>query len=351
MSTSGPFGNSDSRRPFPVTLAPMVGLTHVAFRLLLREYLPAQSETYWPTEMLNSHRLPKENLAKTFETQKGEGEDNLIPQILGNEAQAIAESVRRLEDWGATGIDINMGCPVKKALRHNYGVSLMGDAEYAAKVVEMTTRVATVPVSVKLRAGLQNDLDYLHKFIQGLIEAGASRICLHPRTAAQKRRGIADWEQVRWLKSWCPVEVVGNGDVQTVEDFFKRYHGSGCDQVMIGRALTARPWLLWQIGEELGFEAPPGKAGQRAPRSPEEEAKEYGRCLLQLLENLSHYLNDSLALRRFRFFVKTGAVWLDYGEPLRAKLHRVKTVSAAYQVVEEFFKSELRMAAKTQLRA
>lgn len=72
---------------------------------------------------------------------RGPEETQLVPQILGNEEKAISESIRKLEDWGAEGIDINMGCPVQKALRHNYGVSLMGDPEYAAEVVRMAKRL------------------------------------------------------------------------------------------------------------------------------------------------------------------------------------------------------------------
>src|SRR3954462_8567505 len=107
------------RVDFPVALAPMVGLSHVALRLLVRRYLPAGAVTVWPTEMLSSWRLPREILGSTPETYRGEHEDFLVPQILGNEEEPSRESVARLADWGATGIDINMGCPVRKALKHN----------------------------------------------------------------------------------------------------------------------------------------------------------------------------------------------------------------------------------------
>ncbi|UXR65007.1 tRNA-dihydrouridine synthase family protein [Bdellovibrio bacteriovorus] len=137
---------------FPLCLAPMVGLTHVALREVMREYLPSDAYTIWPTEMLNSRRVPGENLETTPETMRSPDENGLVPQILGNEEGPIAESVKRLIEWGAEAIDINMGCPVQKALKHNYGVALMGDPTYAAEVVRMTVKNSTVPVSVKLRA-------------------------------------------------------------------------------------------------------------------------------------------------------------------------------------------------------
>ena len=177
---------------FPLCLAPMVGLTHVALRMVTRAYLPRGARTIWPTEMLSSRKLPFEDLEKTPETMRAEIETGLVPQILGNEEESIQQSIARLQAWGAQGIDINMGCPVQKALRHNYGVALMGDAGYAAEVVRMAVRHSSVPVSVKLRAGTQSDFEYLVRFVHGLREAGASWICLHPRTTTQKHQGIAD---------------------------------------------------------------------------------------------------------------------------------------------------------------
>ena len=172
----------------PITLAPMVGLSHIAFRLMLREYLPQSAVTLWPTEMLNSRKIPRQDLSTNLLSLKSDFENGLSPQILGNEEKPIADSVRCLEDWGAESIDINMGCPVKKALRHNYGVSLMGDISYAKKVVAMTVKNTGLPVSVKLRAGFQNDLEYLKKFVLAMQEGGAS--WLTPPLLAKKAMAL-----------------------------------------------------------------------------------------------------------------------------------------------------------------
>ncbi|HVK60465.1 MAG TPA: tRNA-dihydrouridine synthase family protein [Bdellovibrionales bacterium] len=336
---------------FPVCLAPMVGLTHVAFRRMLREYLPKDAVTIWPTEMLNSRRLPKEDLIKTPETMRDASETELVPQILGNEAEPIELSVRRLQDeWGAEGIDINMGCPVKKALSHNYGVALMGDADYAAEVVRMTVKSSRVPVSVKLRAGHQNDIDYLLKFTRGLQDAGASWITLHPRTTEQKRRGSADWSQIRTVRESLSIPVIGNGDVQTVEDVENLQAETGCDMVMVGRALTARPWLYWQLGEKLGFAPPAGREGERAPQGELEEGAEYGRSLLRLLDYCEQHFKEELALRKFRFFVKTGAHWLLFGHDLYARTTKAKTFIEMRKTIEDFFSRPQPMSARTDLR-
>lgn len=336
---------------FPLCLAPMVGLTHVALREVMREYLPEDAYTIWPTEMLNSRRIPSENLEKTPETMRAEFEPGLIPQILGNEEKPIAESVKRLVEWGAEGIDINMGCPVQKALKHNYGVALMGDASYAAEVVRMTVENSNVPVSVKLRAvGSNKELDELLEFVSGLRKAGASWVCLHPRTAEQKRRGSADWNQIKYLHSVVDFPVIGNGDVQTVDDAILMLTETGCDMAMAGRGLAARPWMLWQLGEKLGMKAPRGKEGLRAPQTPEEEGAEYGRSLLKLIERSRHYFGEDLAMRKVRFYVRTTSVWLPFGNTLVGVCAKAKNIDEMILGVAKFFENVVEMSAHTDLR-
>ncbi len=345
---------------FPLTLAPMVGLTHVALRLVIRDYMPVGAKTIWPTEMLNSRRIPGEDLTTTPEAMRSELESELVPQILGNEKEYIQASVAKLVQWGAEGIDINMGCPVQKALRHNYGVALMGDADYAAQVVRMTVEGATVPVSVKLRAGTQSDFIYLQKFVQGLFDAGASWVTLHPRTAAQKRRGFADWEQIRRLRECVTAPIIGNGDIQTAEDVDNMLAQTKCDMVMAGRALAARPWLMWQCGERWGFQAPEMAAEKqlgvvdgehrRAPQTREEEGAEYGRCLLRLLRLSRHYFGENLALRKIRFYVRTTSVWLLFGQSLISVVNKAKNLQEVEEGIEKFFSIPVEMLPKTDLR-
>jgi tRNA-dihydrouridine synthase len=258
--------------------------------------------------------------------------------------------VRRLVEWGAVGIDINMGCPVTKALRHNYGVALMGDPAYAAEVVRMTVRHAGVPVSVKLRAGLQNDLDFLLRFTRGLEDAGAAWITLHPRVGAQKRRGSADWSQIARVRESLSIPVVGNGDVQTADDVFAMHEATGCDAVMVGRALAARPWLLWQVGERLGWRAPVLHADRVAPRTPDEEGREYGRALEKFVAALEAHFTFEDGFKRLKFHLRMTAGWLEFGHALQAATSRAKSYAEARETIYRFFETPQRMFAKTQLR-
>lgn len=337
---------------FPFFLAPMVGLSHVGLRMLVRRYLPQGAITLWPTEMLNSRRLPHQRLGETPETLKADEEDYLLPQILGNEEGPIALSVQKLEEWGAKAIDINMGCPVKKALKHNYGVALMGDTEYAAEVVRMTVAHSRLPVSVKLRAGHQSDQEFLRRFVLGVEKAGAAWICLHPRFAAQKRRGKADWSQIKYVKEILEIPVIGNGDVQIAEDALRMMEETGCDGVMIGRALTARPWIFWQLGRHLGFANPPGLMGD-PPQTPEEEAQAYGESLRYYLKLLKRFFpSEELGLRKLRFHLTVSHVWLNYGHQLAAGVSALKTYDEIDEFLVRFFQSanDLRFSIHTDLR-
>lgn len=337
---------------FPLTLAPMVGLSHLALRRLVRRYSPQESKTLWPTEMLNSRRLPVQSLGETPETLRDKEEDGLTPQILGNEEHFIEGSMKKLEAWGAHAIDINMGCPVKRALKHNYGVALMGNPEYAQEVVRVTVKHTKLPVSVKLRSGqTRAQENNLLNFVEGLQEAGASWVCLHPRFGEDKRRGKADWPQIKKLKENFDLPVIGNGDVQTAEDALAMLDLTGCDKVMIGRALTARPWLFWQVGEQLGFQAPPEFHGQKAPRTPEEEAYAYGEAVLYFIKDCRELFVEKQAIRKVRFYLATSHVWLNFGHSLLSMSTKYQNLDDIEEAVRNFFQSPgLRMTQKTELR-
>lgn len=346
----------------------MVGLSHIAMRKVIRSYLPSGARVMWPTEMLNSRRLPHEQFELVPEALRDAEETDLCPQILANEEEPIRQSVKRLVyEWGASGIDINMGCPVKKAISHNYGVALMGDPGYAQRVVEMVRECTDLPVGVKLRNQGMNgstnhgaNTEQMVSFARKIVAGGANWLTLHPRTAEQKRRGRADWSQIRALRESVNVAVIGNGDIQTAEDVDAMLEATGCDAVMVGRALTARPWLLWQWAEKKGWPPPRGRKFQRAPQTAAEEGLELGKVLVQLASELqgAHPVDqvgarwsESLLLRKFRFYLRNACPWLEFGHSLEAQVSKAKDLSEAVEIVEKFFSSSsVTMSARTQLR-
>jgi tRNA-dihydrouridine synthase len=291
--------------------------------------------------MLNSRRVPSQHVNEAPEINFMDHAWGLCPQLLANEEEFIRLSVPRLESWGASAIDINMGCPVEKALKHNYGVALMGDPAYAREVVRMTVKHARVPVSVKLRAGLQGqDFDDLLVFVDGLMEAGAAWVTIHPRTAEQKRKGAADWNLIKRLKRALPdhsgrkVEIIGNGDVQCHEDILRMFEESECDRVMVGRALIAKPWLI------------------RNEPDPDLETQGafYGQFLMSVLSEMrAHYSFDAGA-RRMKFLVVWGKPWVEFGEYLQGRIQASTSYDAMEAAILSFFSQPQKMVKRTALR-
>ena len=344
-----PFGNG-VRVNFPVIFAPMAGLSHLAFRQLVRTYLPANAETLLFTEMLSTRLLPGEEVGRTPKTRVAAGERDLVPQLLGNDERWIAPSLKKLMTLSPAGIDINMGCPVSKVLKHNWGVALMGDIRYAEEVVRTTRRLTSLPLSVKMRTGLKDDPEYLVDFAKMLEQSGADWVTLHPRIQSQHRRGQANWEYIGRVRDAVRIPVIGNGDVQQASDIVRMLHQTGCDGVMVARAATARPWIFWQVAEHLGFSPPRGREGQRAPRTAEEEGREYQRALSFFCDRLEAGFTPAEQLPRLRLFLAWGHKWLFFGHFLSTQVNRCRDLKSARRVIEDFFDTPKTMKGRTRLQ-
>ena len=322
---------------FPFFVGPMVGLSHVAMREVIRSFCPAGLKVHLFSEMLSSLRLPSERLgvADELKTTASDG-DSLIPQLLCNERWYIERSLAKLEAWQPWGFDINMGCPVKHSLRHNWGVRLLGDPVYAAKVVTMARQATDRPLSVKLRCGRDHfDLDYIVDFTKRLADAGADWLSIHGRLQSQKHRGDANWSAVADIRQQLSIPVAVNGDIQCLADVLKILNDFDLDGIMIGRAITARPFLLWQIAEALGYQqAPAAFPGERAPQGPEEEGQWYLRALLMFIEQLQkHFDQPQKRWKRFKFYLIQSHKWLFYGHALYARCMKLKDLDAIASMI------------------
>ena len=329
---------------FPYMIAPMVGISHVAFRELIRSYTPEGIDAIRFTEMLSTRKLPSERLHLTRELRVAESESFFVPQLLGNEEKFIGPSVKKLMQLSPWGFDINMGCPQSHVLRHNWGVRLMGDAAYAADVVRMVKRHSSVPVSVKLRGGADKDVDenYLREFTAALEDAGVDWLTIHARPRAAKHEGPANWPVVGQMARARKIPVVANGDIQTSADAIKVVREFGCSGAMIARAATARPWILWQIAEDLGLNCTPtGREGMRAPRTPREEAIEFYRAFTQLIDLVEKYFGEGdnieeYGIQKLRFFAATASKWFMFGHSFWKVTMKAKSFQEMREGVEEY---------------
>lgn len=315
---------------FPVTVAPMVGLSHVAFRHMVRHYTPEGLNPLLFTEMLSTRRLPFERIDRVDELRVMEQESHFVPQLLGNEESYIARSIEKLMPLEPWGFDINMGCPARQHLKHNWGVRLLGDPEYAARIVSMTKRHSSRPVSVKMRCGQdKSDPDFLLRFTDGLEQAGADWLTIHARTQSQKHKGEADWSLVTDLIPKRSIPIVVNGDIQTADDALHLLQDIQVDGIMIGRAATARPWIIWQIAHRLGYTTPPAAfPGQTPPETPEEEGRAFLEAMMLYCDLLDQYFeDDEKKLRRLRFHVINACKWLVFGHSYYSHCMKSRTLA------------------------
>jgi nifR3 family TIM-barrel protein len=239
----------------PVVLAPMAGITNIAFRRLCREQAGASGALY-VCEMVTTRALVERNPRTMRMLAFEPGENPRSLQLYGVDPATVAQAVRMVVDEGlADHIDMNFGCPVPKVTRKGGGAALPWRRRLFGRIVRAAVeaaRPAGVPVTVKMRIGI--DDEHLTYVEAGLIaqEAGAVAVALHARTAAQRYSGTADWEAIAALKQALDVPVLGNGDIWEAEDALRMVRETGCDGVVVGRGCLGRPWLFADLAAAFG---------------------------------------------------------------------------------------------------
>jgi nifR3 family TIM-barrel protein len=235
----------------PVVLAPMAGITNTAFRRLCREY----GAGLYVSEMITTRALVERNATTMRLIRHHESESLRSIQLYGVDPHTVGEAARMLvaEDR-ADHIDMNFGCPVPKVTRKGGGSALPWKLDLFRDIVTAAVRAAgPVPVTVKMRKGIDDDhLTYLDA-ARIAEDAGVSAIALHARTASQFYSGNADWDAIATLKDTITsVPVLGNGDIWDAADAQRMMAQTGCDGVVVGRGCLGRPWLFGDLARALG---------------------------------------------------------------------------------------------------
>jgi nifR3 family TIM-barrel protein len=235
----------------PVVLAPMAGITNTAFRRLCREY----GAGLYVSEMITTRALVERNATTMRLITHHESESLRSIQLYGVDPATVADAVTMLvaEDR-ADHIDMNFGCPVPKVTRKGGGSALPWKLDLFRDIVTRAVRAAgPIPVTVKMRKGIDDDhLTYLEA-ARVAEDAGVSAIALHARTASQFYSGHADWSAIATLKETVTsIPVLGNGDVWSADDARRMMVETGCDGVVVGRGCLGRPWLFGDLARALG---------------------------------------------------------------------------------------------------
>lgn len=233
----------DVEVPTRVVLAPMAGVSVQAFRRQGRRY----GAGLVCSEMVSCAGIEHGNERTLGYLRVASDEHPLAIQIFGSEPRAMAEAARMVESAGADLVDMNFGCPVRKVTKTGAGAHLLQDPDLACRITEAVASAVSVPVSVKMRRGVEDGSRACLEVGPRLVEAGAATLTLHPRSAKQMYTGYADHSLTAELVELVDVPVIASGDVTSHAKALSVLAATGAAAVMIGRGAQGNPWAIREI--------------------------------------------------------------------------------------------------------
>nr|WP_255467471.1 tRNA dihydrouridine synthase DusB [Aeromicrobium senzhongii] len=309
----------------PVVLAPMAGVTNVAFRRLCAE----QGAGLYVCEMITSRGLVENDRVSLSMLTFAEGEQVRSVQLYGIDPETVGKAVEILcADHGVDHVDLNFGCPVPKITRKGGGSALPWKATLLGQILTEAVRAAEpygVPVTMKTRKGI--DEDHLTYLDAGRIaqDTGCAAIALHGRTAAQHYSGQADWNAIGELKAAVDIPVLGNGDIWEAADALAMVEQTGCDGVVVGRGCLGRPWLFRDLA--AAFE---GRTVATLPNLGEVTA-----VMRRHAQLLGEWLGEERGCVEFRKHVAWYLKGFPAGSSVRERLGHVSSYRALDELLED----------------
>lgn len=229
-------------------LAPLAGITNLPFRLVIKECGCAVV----CSEMISAKGIFYNSKKTLTMLSSKENEQPLSVQLFGSDPDSLARAAKFVSDMNIAGIiDLNFGCSVKKVVKQGSGVALMKELNLSKIILTAVRKATDLPLTIKIRSGWDPSGQEAFKIAKIAQDAGVDAVTLHPRTAGQGFKGKADWNLIKELKRQLTIPVIGNGDINSVEDAQKMISLTQCDGVMVGRAAMKNPFILSQIEDFL----------------------------------------------------------------------------------------------------
>lgn len=301
----------------PFVLAPMAGVTDLPFRKLCKE----QGAGLICMEMVSAKAISFHNKNTEALMEIDPGENPVSMQLFGSEPELMARVAAEIEERPFDILDINMGCPVPKVVNNGEGSALLKNPELIVKIVKSVSSAIKKPLTVKVRIGFENEPVDIVEIAKRVEDAGAAAIAVHGRTRQQYYSGTADWDAIRRVKEAVSIPVIGNGDVDSPEKAETLIKETGCDGVMIGRAVRGNPWLFRELNHYF-------ETGEKLPRPSVEEVRE---MILRHARMQTDLKGEFTGIREMRKHV----AWYTAGMRHSAALRRETNLVSSYEELEK----------------
>ena len=303
----------------PLVLAPMAGVTDLPFRLLCKE----QGAGLVCMEMVSAKAIYYNNKNTEALLEIDTREKPVSLQLFGSDPEIMAAMAHRIEDRPFDILDINMGCPVPKVVNNGEGSALLKNPELVRKIVTAVVKAVDKPVTVKIRRGFDEDSVNAVEIAKIIEDCGAAAVAVHGRTREQYYSGKADWDIIRQVKEAVSIPVIGNGDVTSPETAVALMEQTGCDGIMIGRAVRGNPWLFSEILHYL-------ETGEHKARPTMEEVSE---MILRHTRMQVDLKGEYTALREMRKHVAWYTAGFPHSARLRARTNEISTMQELEELI------------------